>query len=716
MKKLLILLSFFVVCSLSAQVSIYNGHIENASAGEDITAPAWVYIDNGDGKVYKANATTTSNRAMALLFADAVTGGDCKIAFNGIAEWPSSLTTGLNYYLSAGTSGAMTTTAPTNVQLVGRAVNTTRIEILVSEFASAGLGTLATQNGTFSGTSSGTNTGDNAANSLYSGLVSNATHTGDATGSTALTVVAINGTNLAGLATGILKNTTATGVPSIASAGDFPTLNQNTTGTAGNGIPTGGTTGQVLSKIDGTDYNTQWVTGGGGGGGITSLNALTGGTQTFATGTAGTDFGISSASTTHTFNLPTASASNRGLLSTTDWTTFNGKQAAGNYAVDGGNTLGASLDLGTLDANPFTILTNNVERLAITGGASTGGAATLTNVTANTNTVQDVLTVRSNSSGTAAAGFGPGLLFQGESSTTDNQDMVRLSPIWTTATHASRASALVYSDVTAAGSLTERFRFTPTAMTTNTAYTIGNSINAITLRSSTSVVLSNSSVSAGRIVLTPTGNSATTTAYIDIGDRNTYTQTSGTRNFVNNTENFSPTSGTAVHNQLSFTGTINQTGGASGIVRGINLAHTMTAAADYRAIEIADNLANAHGIYQTGALTKNVFVGKTTFGATTAPTALLMLAAGAASANTAPLKFTSGTNLTTPENGAVEYDGTNYYVTSGGVRYTLAMTTITSGAPSTAPVSIGQIYVDTTNGKVYVSTGLATIGNWKILN
>ncbi len=62
--------------------------------------------------------------------------------------------------------------------------------------------------------------------------VTNATHTGDATGSGALTVVAINGTSLAGLATGILKNTTTTGVPSIAVAGDFPTLNQNTTGSA----------------------------------------------------------------------------------------------------------------------------------------------------------------------------------------------------------------------------------------------------------------------------------------------------------------------------------------------------------------------------------------------------------------------------------------------------------------------------------------------------
>lgn len=79
---------------------------------------------------------------------------------------------------------------------------------------------------------SGTNSGDNATNTLYSSLVSNVTHTGDATGATALTVVKINGTLLSGLATGILKNTTATGVPSIAIAADFPILNQNTTGTA----------------------------------------------------------------------------------------------------------------------------------------------------------------------------------------------------------------------------------------------------------------------------------------------------------------------------------------------------------------------------------------------------------------------------------------------------------------------------------------------------
>ncbi len=59
--------------------------------------------------------------------------------------------------------------------------------------------------------------------------------TGDVTtsaGTVATTVGKINGVSMAGLATGILKNTTTTGVPSIAIAADFPPLNQSTTGSA----------------------------------------------------------------------------------------------------------------------------------------------------------------------------------------------------------------------------------------------------------------------------------------------------------------------------------------------------------------------------------------------------------------------------------------------------------------------------------------------------
>ena len=50
--------------------------------------------------------------------------------------------------------------------------------------------------------------------------------------------------------------------------------------------------------------------------GITALNGLTAQVQYFQTGTSGTDFNISSTTATHTFNIPDASASARGLITT----------------------------------------------------------------------------------------------------------------------------------------------------------------------------------------------------------------------------------------------------------------------------------------------------------------------------------------------------------------------------------------------------------------
>lgn len=88
------------------------------------------------------------------------------------------------------------------------------------------------------------------------------------------------------------------------------------------------TNGYTL-QTDGSG-NLSWVAGTAGG--ITTLNTLTAATQTFATGTTGTDFNISSATSTHTFNLPTASGTNRGALSSADWTTFNSKEPAITWA------------------------------------------------------------------------------------------------------------------------------------------------------------------------------------------------------------------------------------------------------------------------------------------------------------------------------------------------------------------------------------------------
>lgn len=71
----------------------------------------------------------------------------------------------------------------------------------------------------------------------------------------------------------------------------------------------------------------------------------------------------------------------------------------------------------------------------------------------------------------------------------------------------------------------------------------------------------------------------------------------------------------------------------------------------------------------------------------TLPTALLHIGAGTATASTAPLKFTSGVNLTTPEAGAMEYNGRFSLTETAGTRrfvvQAVASTKTTAAAPYT---------------------------------
>jgi hypothetical protein len=92
-------------------------------------------------------------------------------------------------------------------------------------------------------TISGTNTGDQT-------ITLTGDATGSGTGSFAVTVAKINGTALSGLATGILKNTTTTGVPSIAVAG---TDYQAPIGTI-SGIAKGNGANALTAAVSGTDY------------------------------------------------------------------------------------------------------------------------------------------------------------------------------------------------------------------------------------------------------------------------------------------------------------------------------------------------------------------------------------------------------------------------------------------------------------------------------
>jgi hypothetical protein len=179
----------------------------------------------------------------------------------------------------------------------------------------------------------------------------------------------------------------------------FPTLNQNTTGTASNvtgtvAIANGGTgsttnsgartnlgattvgsnfftltnptavtfprmnADNTVSSLDATTFRT-------------AIGAGTGsGTVTSVTGTAPV---VSSGGATPAISMAAATTSVSGYLTSTDWNTFNGKQPAGSYVTVGG-ALGTPSS-GTLTNCTFPTLNQNTTG---SSGSCTGNAATAT--------------------------------------------------------------------------------------------------------------------------------------------------------------------------------------------------------------------------------------------------------------------------------------------------------------------------------------------------
>jgi hypothetical protein len=135
--------------------------------------------------------------------------------------------------------------------------------------------------------------------------------------------------------------------------------------------------------------------------GINALNGLTEQVQNLAVGTSGTDFAISSASSTHTFNLPTASAANRGALSSTDWSTFNGK-----FNTPSGTTAQYVRGDGSLATFPTvpTILKNTSDQLPVTG-VTTNTKVVGVLIPANTITVGAIVEIKARVGKTGGVGI-----------------------------------------------------------------------------------------------------------------------------------------------------------------------------------------------------------------------------------------------------------------------------------------------------------------------
>lgn len=126
-------------------------------------------------------------------------------------------------------------------------------------------------------------------------------------------------------------------------------------------IKSGGTSSQIL-LADGTTTPTSTF----GAGSVTNVSAIT-------LGTSGTDLSSSVANSTTTpvitLNVPTASATNRGALSSADWTTFNNKQATITLTTTGSS--GAATLVGaTLNIPNYTNVGTVTSVAALTLGTS----------------------------------------------------------------------------------------------------------------------------------------------------------------------------------------------------------------------------------------------------------------------------------------------------------------------------------------------------------
>jgi hypothetical protein len=428
--------------------------------------------------------------------------------------------------------------------------------------------------------------------------------------------------------------------------------------------------------------------------GLNALNGLTAQVQYFATGTSGTDFAISSATDTHTFNLPTASATNRGALSSADWSTFSGKvggsgatnflpkwtsgSALGNSAIydNGGNigigTTTASSKLYVVGDATFFNATNNVGFSLISG---TSAYSTYVHFATGSlriySTFAGVDTISLTSAGNLLIG-----------TTTDGGQRLQ-----------------VQGDAYIKGS---------GATSATNGFTIQNSASTELVRvdNSGQAFFSNR-IAVNRIQVTSTANQlelvggiggATGGTGIQLGQFTNATNTSGTFDRVLAAGSFLPTSGTGLFNGIQISASINQTGGANGITRGLYVNPTLTAAADWRSIEWSNN--TGWGLYGAGTA-DNYLAGKLLIGTTTVSTFALDVNGTARVSGAATFSSSvTATSFIKSGGTSAQILAADGSVITAGTNITISGGTISSSGGGGGSMAIGGSITSATAGSV----------------
>ena len=226
---------------------------------------------------------------------------------------------------------------------------------------------------------------------------------------------------------------------------------------------------------------------------VTSVAALT-------LGTTGTDLSSTIANSTTTpvitLNVPTASATSRGALSSADWTTFNNKQPAGTYVTSVSGTTGRITSTG--GTTPVLDLTSGIA----TPG-TTGSATLIPVVTIDTYGRVTSITTAANPQGTVTSVSGTGTV-NGITLTGTVTSTGSLTLGGTLGGIAN--SQLTNSSITINGSAVSLGGSVIVTATASAALTIGTGLSGTSYNGSTAVTIANTgvlSLSGGTTGLTP---------------------------------------------------------------------------------------------------------------------------------------------------------------------------------------------------------------------
>jgi hypothetical protein len=391
------------------------------------------------------------------------------------------------------------------------------------------------------------------------------------------------------------------------------------------------------------------------------------GTLTVAS-TSVRDGGILTSGTVNAARLPTFGTAAAGIVPASGGGTTNFLRADGTWAAppSGGVTDGDKGDItvsssGTVWTIDATVVTNaklaNVATATFKGRttAGTGSPEDLTGTQATalldtfTSTLKGLAPLSGGGTtnylradGTWAAPPGTGGV-----SFANPTASVGLTAVNGVATSAMRSDAAPALDVTIAptwsGLHTFSQRITNTSTTSGSAATGAYTYGTLSYSDSNNLAVLQSTVNAyNQLIVQNTNVGAAASADLTISNNNG-TATTFYGNFGMNSSGWAGTAGTST-------------------LSAPNVVYLTATSGD---LAIGTTTANPIRFVTGGGSDAAIFSTLGQFGiGVGSPTAMLHLVAGTASANTAPLKLTSGTNLTTAEAGAYEYDGTVSYFTN----------------------------------------------------